>query len=151
MVQEATKVGTGVAVLSAGEHGLQVALVKRNHGARNLAGVYQFPGGEIDPGETPFSTAIREVREEIGLDIMPTSLLRIFLCEVEGESWIDIPVVAYLDPGEKPENIRNLEPGKFDHVGWYYVNDLPTPLSKSTAYSLENLNGVQESVDIIIE
>ncbi|WP_051265802.1 NUDIX hydrolase [Nakamurella lactea] len=29
---------------------------------------FQLPGGKIDPGETPWQAAVREVSEEIGLD-----------------------------------------------------------------------------------
>jgi 8-oxo-dGTP pyrophosphatase MutT (NUDIX family) len=30
---------------------------------------YVFPGGRMEPGESPEQTAIREVREEVGLDV----------------------------------------------------------------------------------
>ncbi|MFB7620818.1 NUDIX domain-containing protein [Kitasatospora sp. NPDC056181] len=31
--------------------------------------IWQFPGGDTDPGESPFGTALREFREETGLDL----------------------------------------------------------------------------------
>ncbi len=33
------------------------------------SGHMALPGGGVDPGETPFQTAVRETREEIGLDL----------------------------------------------------------------------------------
>lgn len=33
------------------------------------ADMYAFPGGRAEPGETPPETAIREIREETGLDV----------------------------------------------------------------------------------
>ena len=36
---------------------------------------WSFPGGIIDVNETPLRAAVREVKEEVGLDIDPTSLL----------------------------------------------------------------------------
>ncbi len=32
---------------------------------------YQLPGGKIDPGETPIEAALREVHEEVGLELSP--------------------------------------------------------------------------------
>ena len=34
-----------------------------------LAGYWEFPGGKCDPGEPPAACAVREVREEVGLEI----------------------------------------------------------------------------------
>ncbi len=38
-------------------------LVTQRPPGKTLAGLWEFPGGKIDPGETPEATLIRELRE----------------------------------------------------------------------------------------
>lgn len=44
-----------------------LVLTRRSLKLRRHAGQWAFPGGRIDPGETPEETALREMHEEIGL------------------------------------------------------------------------------------
>lgn len=37
-----------------------------------LPGLWEFPGGKIEPGEAPEAAALRECREEAGLDVVVT-------------------------------------------------------------------------------
>ena len=53
----------GAVVFTRTGHGIQYLLI------RNLAGIYGFPKGHMEPGETEEQTALREVREEVGLAI----------------------------------------------------------------------------------
>lgn len=50
------------------EEGLTVLLTRRADGMRRHSGQVAFPGGQADPGEAPWDTALREAEEEIGLD-----------------------------------------------------------------------------------
>lgn len=42
----------------------RVLLAQRPEG-KQLAGLWEFPGGKVEPGETPEETLIRELQEEI--------------------------------------------------------------------------------------
>jgi 8-oxo-dGTP diphosphatase len=45
----------------------RVLLTRRPEG-KPMAGLWEFPGGKLDPGETPEEALIRELREELGVD-----------------------------------------------------------------------------------
>jgi 8-oxo-dGTP diphosphatase len=51
----------------------RVLLAQRPEG-KPLAGLWEFPGGKIDPGETPEAALIRELREELGIDVKESCL-----------------------------------------------------------------------------
>jgi mutator protein MutT len=44
-------------------------LVGRRPEGALLAGLWEFPGGKVEPGETPRHAAARECREEAGLEV----------------------------------------------------------------------------------
>jgi 8-oxo-dGTP diphosphatase len=43
-----------------------------------LKGKWEFPGGKIEPGETPTEAIIREIKEELSLEIVPISEINTF-------------------------------------------------------------------------
>src|SRR3546814_20771916 len=45
----------------------RVLLARRTEG-RDLAGLWEFPGGKREPGETPAHALVRELREELGIE-----------------------------------------------------------------------------------
>jgi 8-oxo-dGTP pyrophosphatase MutT (NUDIX family) len=51
-----------------GEDGPDLLLTERSHTMRSHPGQVSFPGGRLDPGETPDQAALREAYEETGLD-----------------------------------------------------------------------------------
>ena len=46
----------------------RVLLTQRKHGT-HLAGAWEFPGGKVEPGEDPRAALVRELREEIGVEV----------------------------------------------------------------------------------
>ena len=82
-------------------------LVGRRSATAALGGMWEFPGGKMEPGETPSQAAVRECQEESGLlvDVVrpldqrehsyPLGVLELhfLLCRVSAES-IDQPPLA---------------------------------------------------------
>jgi len=51
----------------------RVLLARRPEG-KAMAGLWEFPGGKVAPGETPEAALIRELKEELGLDTRQSCL-----------------------------------------------------------------------------
>lgn len=45
----------------------RILLARRTVG-RDLAGLWEFPGGKVEPGEAPDDALVRELREELGIE-----------------------------------------------------------------------------------
>ena len=66
--EEDTRAGAVLMLFGEGPDGPDLLLTERAHHMRSHPGQVSFPGGTIDPGETPVQTALREAEEETGLD-----------------------------------------------------------------------------------
>jgi 8-oxo-dGTP diphosphatase len=51
----------------------RVLIAQRPEG-KALAGLWEFPGGKLDPGERPEIALIRELKEELGIDVKEACL-----------------------------------------------------------------------------
>lgn len=52
----------------------RVLLMQRLPG-KHLAGLWEFPGGKLEPGETVAQALVRELREELGIDVIASAPL----------------------------------------------------------------------------
>jgi 8-oxo-dGTP diphosphatase len=50
-------------------------LLARRPAGKAHAGLWEFPGGKLEPGETPEAGLARELREELGVEVSPRDLV----------------------------------------------------------------------------
>ncbi|BDU20437.1 Nudix family hydrolase [Dyella sp. GSA-30] len=75
----------------------RVLLAQRPPG-KHLAGLWEFPGGKIEPGESPWHALVRELREELGIDVEDGKpLIRIPWRYEKGELCLDAWLVERWD------------------------------------------------------
>ncbi len=88
-----------LAPIVARPEGLSVLLTLRASHLSTHSGQIAFPGGKIDPGETPLTAALREAAEEVGLEarfVEPLGWLDPYLT---GTGFRIAPLVALVEPG----------------------------------------------------
>ena len=49
-------------------------LIAQRPKEKTFGGLWEFPGGKIEPGEAPEAALIRELAEELGIDVNPACL-----------------------------------------------------------------------------
>ena len=114
--------GAAAAIL---DDGGRVLLVKENYDRRR----YAFPGGAVEPGETPLDAVVRETNEETGLAVSVEHLVGLyqlangllvylFRCGILGGT------AAVSDTGEIAE------------VGWFHPDALPSPVTNIVHHAL---------------
>ena len=85
----------GVATPDAWSEQAALLLTRRSAALRNHAGQWAFPGGRLDPGETVVQTALREMREEVGLDVDEGAVLGQLDDFVTRSGFVITPIVVW--------------------------------------------------------
>lgn len=99
------EVGLGLVVRVIG--GVGKVLITRRSEDTVYAGYWEFPGGKVEPGESPEDCAAREVREEVGLAVKPVQRLAVVEHTYEhGRVRLNAWVCREIAPGGEPEPIE---------------------------------------------
>lgn len=86
-------------------------------------GFYSMPAGKLEPKESVENAIIREVKEEINIDIKNETLKAI---QVMNRNGIDRERIDYFFTVDRWNGeIKNNEPNKCDDLKWFDIDDLP--------------------------
>lgn len=77
--------------------GAAVLLTRRATAMRAHAGQWALPGGRLEPGETPLEAALRELREELGLEAGEDSLIGVLDDYPTRSGYVITPLVLWVD------------------------------------------------------
>ena len=96
----------------------RVLIAKRPDG-KPMAGLWEFPGGKIEPGERPEETVIREMREELGVVIKEACLAPFIFAS---HSYSDFHLLMPLFLCRRWEGIA--QPHEGQEIAWVRPKDL---------------------------
>jgi ADP-ribose pyrophosphatase YjhB (NUDIX family) len=102
----------------------QILLCRLSLNLPKYGGLWTLPGGGLEFGEHPEEGVIREVLEETGFDIQPTSLLGInsFTREQPNESFQGIQIIY--DSTIVGGTLTYEEDGTTDMCQWHQINEV---------------------------
>jgi len=135
MIRGIDYIGVGVGALIVNPKG-RVFLAKRGIKAKNERGLWEFPGGSVEFGETLSQSLTREMQEEYGITIRVIQLLDVVdhILPDEGQHWVSPSFICEIESGEP----TILEPEKCSEIGWFDPFDMPSDLTKVTRENLKN-------------
>ena len=128
-------IGVGVGAVIVDPDG-RLFLARRGPQAKNERGLWEFPGGSVEFGETLAEALKREMREEYGIEIAVGALLDVVdhILPEEGQHWVSPAFICSVVKGEP----LIMEPGKCSDIGWFYPEKVPDNLTRITRENLLN-------------
>ena len=102
----------------------RVLLAQRPSG-KHSAGLWEFPGGKVEPGETPEAALIRELKEELDIDTWASCLAPLTFAS---HSYDDFHLLMPLFACRKWQGtVRSLEGKQLAWVAPNRLRDYPMP------------------------
>ncbi|MEP7103899.1 MAG: NUDIX domain-containing protein [Candidatus Dojkabacteria bacterium] len=114
----------------------QILLIRRlNTGWED--GKYTVPSGHLEEGEKPLEAAVRETREEVGVELNTDDLKLVHV------DFFDNYIHLYFKCSKWSGEPQIMEPNKCDDILWASYNDLPENLA---GHGHETLRAIGENI-----
>ena len=114
--------------------GGELLLIRNGYGATDQ---FVLPGGGVGRRETPEAAAVREVREEVGLEIRDIELIGVYRSGAEGKRDTIHLFRAVADGDPKPDNLEVIE------AGFFALDALPGRVSPATLRRIAESDGMR--------
>lgn len=115
---------------------------KRGRNCRDEHGTWDIGSGRIELYAGTIGTLIKEISEEYSTLVLKHEFLG---CrdiyryhENKQTHWIGLDFKVLVDKSR----VKNGEPHKFDEIGWFNLDNLPSPLHSQVLYFLEKYQNV---------
>lgn len=88
---------------------------------RRRPAIWNLPGGSVEPGETPWDAAVRETREEVGLDVEVDRLTGVYDRSPDGDPVLVFACRVLAGTATTTEEAVR--------VGWFESDELPAEIN----------------------
>ncbi len=131
-------VGVGAFIINNNQ---EVLLLKRLKSPEKCS--WTIPGGSVEFGETIEEAVIREVREEVGVEINLFKLLGVtnYIDNNEKYHWVAPIFLAEITKGIP----RNIEPNIHEEMDWFLIKKLPNKLTMMTIMAIKEYKKINSA------
>jgi 8-oxo-dGTP diphosphatase len=114
-------IGVGVTAVIQDKNG-KILLKKRGALAKNDNGTWATPGGTVEFGEKMEDALVREMKEELDIDIKVVKQLGTVnhIMKNDLQHWVSTIFLCEIVKGEP----KNMEPQKSDGFGWFALEEI---------------------------
>jgi 8-oxo-dGTP pyrophosphatase MutT (NUDIX family) len=114
------RAAVAITLVEAGGSGTALLLTLRAAGLRSHRGQWALPGGRCDEGETPVEAALRELHEELGLELAAGDVLGLLDDYPTRSGYLITPVVVWAATGgaisPNPQEVASVHRIALDNI-----------------------------------